>query len=175
MATSLSEIGVGLEARAWIRPPEAPERSASRVLEVSLAALADAGIELARPLRFRMDADVSLILNVRIVSAYSLILDRVYGIDLGVEYPWVVIVTDPDTKLDRYFKLIASRRFLEVDVIGEVPPLPEEAVRRSIRGMLPKGPLGRQQITKLQVYAGPTHPHAAQQPTPLEIPAAKAR
>ena len=56
VATSLSEIGVGLEARAWIRPPEAPERSASRVLEVSLAALADAGIELARPLRFRMDA-----------------------------------------------------------------------------------------------------------------------
>ncbi len=52
---------------------------------------------------------------------------------------------------------------------------PEEAVRRSVRGMLPKGPLGRQQITKLQVYAGPTHPHTAQQPTPLEIPAAKAR
>lgn len=52
---------------------------------------------------------------------------------------------------------------------------PEEAVRRSVRGMLPKGPLGRQQMTKLQVYAGPTHPHAAQQPTPLEIPGAKAR
>ena len=81
-------------------------------------------------LQFRMDADVSLILNVRIVSAYSLILERVYGIDLGVEYPWVVIVNDPDTKLDRYFKLIASRRFLEVDVIGEVPPLSDEAVRR---------------------------------------------
>ena len=81
-------------------------------------------------LQFRMDVDVSLILNVRIVSAYSLILERVYGIDLGVEYPWVVIVNDPDTKLDRYFKLIISRRFLEVDVIGEVPPLPDEAVRR---------------------------------------------
>ena len=81
-------------------------------------------------LQFRMDADVSLILNVRIVSAYSLILERVYGIDLGVEYPWVVIVNDPDTKLDRYFKLIVSRRFLEVDVIGEAPPLSDEAVRR---------------------------------------------
>jgi large subunit ribosomal protein L13 len=52
---------------------------------------------------------------------------------------------------------------------------PEEAVRKSIRGMLPKGPLGRQQLLKLQVYAGPTHPHAAQTPTKLEIPAAKAR
>jgi large subunit ribosomal protein L13 len=52
---------------------------------------------------------------------------------------------------------------------------PEEALRKSVRGMLPKGPLGRQQILKLQVYAGPTHPHAAQTPVKLEIPAAKAR
>ena len=41
---------------------------------------------------------------------------------------------------------------------------PEEAVRRAVRGMLPKGPLGRQMLRKLKVYAGPTHPHAAQQP-----------
>ena len=45
---------------------------------------------------------------------------------------------------------------------------PEEAVRRAVRGMLPKGALGRKQLTKLKVYAGPTHPHAAQQPTPYE-------
>lgn len=50
-----------------------------------------------------------------------------------------------------------------------------EAVRRSVKGMLPHGPLGRQQIKKLKVYAGPNHPHAAQQPVVLEIPAAKAR
>jgi GAF domain len=81
-------------------------------------------------LQFRMDADVSLILNVRIVSAYSLILQRVYGVDLGVDYPWVAIVKDPDSGLDRYFKLIVSRRFLEVDVVGEVPPLSEEGLRR---------------------------------------------
>jgi large subunit ribosomal protein L13 len=52
---------------------------------------------------------------------------------------------------------------------------PEEAVRRSVRGMLPKGPLGRQMMKKLKVYAGPEHPHAAQQPAALEIPGAKAR
>jgi len=46
---------------------------------------------------------------------------------------------------------------------------PADAVRRSIKGMLPKGPLGRQQMTKLKVYAGPDHPHAAQSPQPLEI------
>jgi large subunit ribosomal protein L13 len=44
---------------------------------------------------------------------------------------------------------------------------PDEAIRRSVRGMLPKGPLGRQMIKKLKVYAGPDHPHAAQQPRPL--------
>jgi large subunit ribosomal protein L13 len=52
---------------------------------------------------------------------------------------------------------------------------PDEAIRRSVRGMLPKGPLGRQMIKKLKVYAGPQHPHAAQTPTALELPAAKAR
>ena len=81
-------------------------------------------------LQFRMDADVSLVLNVRILAAYSLILERVYGIDLGVEYPWVAIVNDPDSGLDRYFKLIMSRRFLEVDVVGTAPPITDEALRR---------------------------------------------
>ena len=52
---------------------------------------------------------------------------------------------------------------------------PEDALRKSVRGMLPKGPLGRQQLLKLQVYAGPSHPHAAQTPTKIEFPAAKAR
>ncbi len=53
---------------------------------------------------------------------------------------------------------------------------PAEAVRRTIKGMLPKNRLGAQMLTKLKVYAGPTHPHSAQQPKPLEIdPRAKAR
>ena len=52
---------------------------------------------------------------------------------------------------------------------------PEEAVRRTIRGMLPKNRLGRQMLTKLKVYAGPTHPHSAQQPTPYAIDHARAR
>ncbi|KIE50125.1 MAG: 50S ribosomal protein L13 [marine actinobacterium MedAcidi-G2A] len=52
---------------------------------------------------------------------------------------------------------------------------PAEIVRQSIRGMLPKNRLGRQQLSKLQVYAGPTHPHEAQKPIPLEIKHAQAR
>jgi large subunit ribosomal protein L13 len=50
---------------------------------------------------------------------------------------------------------------------------PEETVRRAIRGMIPKNRLGRQMLTKLKVYAGPNHPHSAQMPEPLDIPAAR--
>ncbi len=46
---------------------------------------------------------------------------------------------------------------------------PERAVEKAIRGMLPKNSLGRDQFRKLKVYAGPEHPHAAQQPTPFTI------
>jgi large subunit ribosomal protein L13 len=46
---------------------------------------------------------------------------------------------------------------------------PEEAVRKSIKGMLPKNRLGRQMAKKLKVYAGPQHPHAAQQPVTLDL------
>ena len=52
---------------------------------------------------------------------------------------------------------------------------PAEIVRQSIRGMVPKNRLGRQQMSKLQVYAGPTHPHQAQKPVPLEIEHARAK
>ncbi len=50
---------------------------------------------------------------------------------------------------------------------------PEDTVRRTIRGMLPKNRLGRQMLKKLKVYAGPTHPHAAQNPQPLVIEGAR--
>ena len=46
---------------------------------------------------------------------------------------------------------------------------PARTVEKSIRGMLPKNSLGRAQIKKLKVYAGPEHPHAAQQPTPYTL------
>jgi large subunit ribosomal protein L13 len=52
---------------------------------------------------------------------------------------------------------------------------PAEAVRRTISGMLPHNRLGRAQLKKLKVYAGPNHPHAAQQPTVLELADARRR
>jgi large subunit ribosomal protein L13 len=44
---------------------------------------------------------------------------------------------------------------------------PEDLVERAVRGMLPKNTIGRAQIRKLKVYAGPDHPHGAQKPEPL--------
>lgn len=46
---------------------------------------------------------------------------------------------------------------------------PTEVITLAVKGMLPKGPLGRSMITKLHVYAGPEHPHAAQKPEALEL------
>ncbi len=46
---------------------------------------------------------------------------------------------------------------------------PERVIERAVRGMLPRNPLGRAMFKKLKVYAGPDHPHQAQQPKPLDI------
>ena len=46
---------------------------------------------------------------------------------------------------------------------------PERALEYAVKGMLPRGPLGRKMLTKLRVFAGPEHDHAAQQPIPLEV------
>lgn len=62
-------------------------------------------------------------------------------------------------KSERYSDMMATR--------------PEEVVRRTVRGMLPHTRLGRQQLNKLKVYAGPEHPHEAQQPVPHDVPGAR--
>jgi large subunit ribosomal protein L13 len=52
---------------------------------------------------------------------------------------------------------------------------PEELVRSAVRGMLPKGTLGRKMLTKLKIYRGPEHPHAAQMPREMALPASARR
>jgi len=59
------------------------------------------------------------------------------------------------------FKAIPYRRMMASH--------PERILRFAVKGMLPKTRLGRQQLGKLKIYAGPTHPHTAQQPQVLEI------
>ena len=46
---------------------------------------------------------------------------------------------------------------------------PDRVLEKAVKGMLPKGPLGYAMIKKMKVYAGDTHPHAAQQPKPLDF------
>jgi large subunit ribosomal protein L13 len=59
---------------------------------------------------------------------------------------------------------LKSRTFEEM-----IERKPEEVIRHAVKGMLPRNRLARKQLTKLKVYAGPEHPHTAQQPQPMEI------
>ena len=52
---------------------------------------------------------------------------------------------------------------------------PERVVEKAIERMIPRGPLGRRQMKNLRVYAGPNHPHEAQQPEALDVGALKAK
>ena len=51
----------------------------------------------------------------------------------------------------------------------QMEKFPERIVKTAVRGMMPKGPLGRAQMKKLKVYAGPEHPHEAQAPQPYTL------
>lgn len=57
----------------------------------------------------------------------------------------------------------------EVTLRDQLVRKPEAVLREAVRGMLPKGPLGRAQLAKLKIYAGAEHPHTAQQPQPLKL------
>lgn len=46
---------------------------------------------------------------------------------------------------------------------------PDRIIGHAVKGMLPKGPLGRQMLKKLKIYAGTAHPHSAQKPEPMKI------
>lgn len=57
----------------------------------------------------------------------------------------------------------------EVSLRDQLQRFPERVLESAVRGMLPKNRLGRQMFKKLKVYAGPEHPHQAQQPKSLEL------
>ncbi len=51
----------------------------------------------------------------------------------------------------------------------QIEKAPERVIQSAVKGMMPKGPLGRDMFRKLKIYAGPEHQHTAQQPQPLEV------
>ena len=67
----------------------------------------------------------------------------------------------------RYSGYPGGRREKTLDKVLETKP--ERAIRQAVKGMMPDGPLARQQLTKLKIYAGPEHPHQTQAPTPLTV------
>ena len=65
----------------------------------------------------------------------------------------------------RYSGYPSGRRTRTMDQVLNTHP--DRVLRQAVKGMMPEGPLGRRMFSKLKVYPGPNHPHAAQQPQPL--------
>jgi large subunit ribosomal protein L13 len=83
-----------------------------------------------------------------------------------------VAVTGRKLEKKRYYRHSGYPGGLRSRTLGDMlERRPEEVIRRAVRGMLPKTRLGRAQLRKLKVYAGPDHPHEAQKPQPLEVEA----
>ena len=86
-------------------------------------------------LRGRVNLDAKMISAMRLFFAYALVLERIYGVKLAVDYPLILTVADPDTGLDRHFKMDFDWRFVEVETVGTVPVLTDE-MRRRLHGDL---------------------------------------
>jgi large subunit ribosomal protein L13 len=81
-----------------------------------------------------------------------------------------VTVTGNKLRDKRYWRHSGYPGGIRSRTLGEqLERRPEEVLRMAVRGMLPKNSLGRAQLTKLKLYAGPEHPHHAQKPEPLRL------
>ncbi len=79
-----------------------------------------------------------------------------------------IAVTADKHETKSYVRHSGYPQGLKEERLGELlARRPEEAVRRAVRGMLPKTRLGAQQLRKLKIYTGADHPHQAQRPEPL--------
>ncbi|HXJ81763.1 MAG TPA: GAF domain-containing protein [Candidatus Methylomirabilis sp.] len=84
----------------------------------------------------RVHGDEQRVRNVKLLLAYEVVLQRIYGIDLGVEAPIIFTTVDPTTNLDRYFKMQFDWRFIEVEPVGPVPTLADPIRHRLQRGIV---------------------------------------
>jgi len=81
-----------------------------------------------------------------------------------------VSVTGDKRQAKRYYRHSGYPGGLRSRTLAEMlERRPEEVIRLAVKGMLPRTRLGRAQLRKLKVYAGPDHPHAAQKPQPMEV------
>jgi large subunit ribosomal protein L13 len=81
-----------------------------------------------------------------------------------------IAVTGKKLEEKRYYRHSGYPGGLKTRTLAEMlERRPEEVIRKAVKGMLPRSRLGRAQLRKLKVYAGPDHPHAAQKPEPMEV------
>lgn len=81
-----------------------------------------------------------------------------------------VAVTGNKLEGKKYHRFTGYIGNLKTETLGHaLERYPERVIERAVKGMLPRNPLGRAMYRKLKVYAGPDHPHAAQQPQVLDI------
>src|SRR5215831_14559020 len=90
----------------------------------------------------RLNLDEQRLSAAKLMLAYELILDRMYGIDFGVETPVIFTSVDPATTLERHFQLQFDWRFVDVKPIGPVPPLTDAARRQLQSGNIDVDLLG---------------------------------
>src|SRR5437899_6206111 len=81
-------------------------------------------------LRGRVNLDLPMVSAMRLFIAYALVLERVYAVHLIVDYPLILTVPEPETGLDRHFKMEFDARFATVKPVGATPTLPDEMRRR---------------------------------------------
>ena len=84
---------------------------------------------------------------------------------------WLYFGTGNTQKLQEKSNQIQNRLYGIKDINFEqlIDKAPERVIQSAVKGMLPRGPLGREMFRKLKVYAGAEHPHTAQQPQTLEL------
>ena len=81
-----------------------------------------------------------------------------------------VVLTGNKLRAKKYYRHSGYVGGIKSITAGELlNRYPERVIQRAVRGMIPRNRLGRQMIKKLKVYAGPDHPHQAQQPEVLEL------
>ena len=74
-----------------------------------------------------INLDETFVAAIRRGYAYALVLQRLYGLTVDLEYPLILTVSDRDTGLDRHFRLLFDWQFVDVEARGALPPLPDDA------------------------------------------------
>ena len=78
----------------------------------------------------RLNLEMHALKDFRLLNAYALILERLHGIKFPVDYPLILTMPEPETGLDRHFKIQFEGRFVDVEALRPLPPLSDEMRRR---------------------------------------------